>query len=311
MAGLLRCEGPILRPTDREDREVPDAGDARMTGAADWAAGVGDVWASEWRRTDRSFAALAAHLDAAILAAAPTTGLAVDLGCGAGQTSMALAAARPELRITGVDVSAELIQVAQTRAAERSPNLRFVRGDIAANAGHFAADADLLFSRHGVMFFDDPHAVFAALHDAARPGARLIFSCFRRASLNPWASEIVARVTGAAPAPANGYAPGPFGFADADWVTVMLTDAGWRDLHRKPIDYSYVAGEGPNPIADAASFFGRIGPVATAIRTAPEADRPRLRERLTTALAPHRQGDQVCFPAAAWLWSARASGARP
>jgi len=38
-----------------------------MTSAGDWTGRVGHVWAAEWRRTDRSFADLARHLDAAIV----------------------------------------------------------------------------------------------------------------------------------------------------------------------------------------------------------------------------------------------------
>ena len=84
-----------------------------MTTNAEWAGRVGDVWAREWSRTDRSFANLTPHLNNAVLAAAPERGCAIDLGCGAGETSIALATARPDLDVTGVDVSEDLIEVAR------------------------------------------------------------------------------------------------------------------------------------------------------------------------------------------------------
>jgi len=37
-----------------------------MTGAQEWQGRVGQNWAAEWERTDRSFAALTPHLLAAI-----------------------------------------------------------------------------------------------------------------------------------------------------------------------------------------------------------------------------------------------------
>ena len=278
-----------------------------MTTASDWAGAVGDVWAAEWRRTDRSFAHLSPHLNAAIIDAAPARGRAVDLGCGAGETSIALATARPDLLVTGVDLSPELVGVARVRAADLAPGLQFVAGDLAVDPRGYAAGANLLFSRHGVMFFADPPSVFAGLRAGVAPGATLVFSCFRQAALNPWASDLIGRVTRAAPAPPDGYSPGPFGFGEAAWVATMLADAGWTSPACEEIDYSYIAGEGTDPVGDAAGFFGRVGPVSAAIRNAPEADRDRLRDRLREGLGSYRHGNQVRFPAAAWLWSARAA----
>lgn len=142
-----------------------------MTVAADWAGRVGDVWAEEWRRTDRAFAGLAPHLDAAILDAVPPGPFtALDIGCGAGATSLALAAARPDARIVGVDLSSELVELARRRT-EQLGNCRFGAGDVLAHAA--AVRPDLLVSRHGVMFFADPHAAFAALRRAAAPPRRV------------------------------------------------------------------------------------------------------------------------------------------
>ena len=72
-----------------------------MTTAGEWSGGVGAAWAASWTQTDLSFAGLSPQLDAAILAAAPPgEARAIDLGCGAGATSIALATARPDLAST-------------------------------------------------------------------------------------------------------------------------------------------------------------------------------------------------------------------
>lgn len=276
-----------------------------MTAAPEWQTRVGDVWAAEWRRTDRSFAALSQQLDAAILAVAPEAGRAVDLGCGAGITSLALAAARPGLEILGVDLSAALVAVAQERAAQHGfDNLRFVTGMVPqALAPH--APFDLAVSRHGVMFFDDPVAAFRGIAAALRPGAPLVFSCFRSGAENPWAARTVAALGGRLDAPV-GYAPGPFALADRNMVRQLLADAGFNDISITPADYLYRAGEGTDPASDAADFFRRIGPVSRAIAEASEADRPALLERLRVVLADQVAGDVLEFPAAAWIVTARA-----
>ncbi|WP_033919851.1 class I SAM-dependent methyltransferase [Sphingomonas sp. 37zxx] len=276
-----------------------------MTGAADWKARVGDNWAAEWQRTDRSFEGLDPHLVAAILAAAPPNGRALDLGCGAGATSLAIASARPDLAIAAVDLSPALVAVAQARTADL-PNAEVFAGDV-LDAGS-ATPFDLIFSRHGVMFFPDPAAAFARLIQFVRPGGALVFSSFRDRSLNGWATETAAAL-GASPTPSGGSlgaGPGPFAFADRSEVAEFLASAGWTAIDARPIDYAYRAGAGLDALADAVDFLRRIGPAAALIAAAAEPERPALVERLTRACADRLLGGVVDFPAAAWLWSAQA-----
>jgi trans-aconitate methyltransferase len=267
----------------------------------DWQTRIGDVWAAEWRRTDRSLANLSSRLNAAILAAAPRdSGGVLDIGCGAGATSLALAAARPDLAVTGIDLSPALVAIAR----ERVPRASFHVADAAQDEVNVRPD--LIVSRHGVMFFADPVAAFRRLHTLASPGAPLVFSCFRDRAHNPWAGDLVAEVAGTMPVSAAGYAPGPFGFADPALVADILARAGWRAAVAEPVDFAYVAGEGDDPIADAVSYFTRIGPLASTIAAADPADRPGLIDRLATALAHRRADSCVQFPASAWVWSAEA-----
>ena len=268
-----------------------------MTDASEWTGRVGDSWAAEWRRTDRSFADLSRHLDAAILAAAPTGPFrALDIGCGAGGTSLALLAARPDAQIVGIDLSGELARVARSRVAGT-----FIAGDAIALApahGPF----DLLFSRHGVMFFDDPVAAFAALRASAGEGARLVFSCFRSRAENGWVTA-VDRAVGGAVAADEVYTPGPFGLASEAFTRDVLAGSGWTDATACAVDYAYVAGA---DVDDAMSFFSRIGPAARALAAADPVARPAIDARLRATLAARAEAGGVTFPAAAWIWTATA-----
>lgn len=276
-----------------------------MTTNADWAGRVGDIWAREWQRTDRSFADLTPQLITAALDAAPERGRAVDLGCGAGETAIALATARPSLDVTGVDVSAELIAVARARGAGIA-NLTFLEGDTSRLDPDTAAD--LFLSRHGVMFFDDPVAALSAIRRAGAPGARLVFSCFRDVGLNPW-SQLLDEPGTRDASPSTAYAPGPFGFADRTVTAAILARAGWEGAAARPVDYTYIAGAGDNPADDAREFFSRIGPASRLLADASPDRRAFLLDRLAKALAEHERGGQVKFPAAAWIWTARAGEA--
>ena len=271
----------------------------------EWQGRVGDAWAREWKRTDRSFADLSRQLNAAILAAAPETGKAIDLGCGAGETSIALAKARPALKVTGVDLSEDLVRVATERGAGIA-NLAFRQGDTAALKAN--THADLLFSRHGVMFFADPAAAFTSIRRAATPGAPLVFSCFADRARNEWARVLDEAAEQSGPA-ATGYTPGPFGFADRDMVAALLAKAGWVDAQATPADFTYVAGAGDNPVPDAVSFFTHIGPVARELAEATPERRTILFDRLAKGLASHESEGQIKFAAAAWIWTARAGEA--
>ncbi|MBB4154009.1 SAM-dependent methyltransferase [Sphingomonas jinjuensis] len=273
-----------------------------MTVTDEWTGIVGDVWAKEWRRTDRCFADLAQRLDAAIADVAPEEGRALDIGCGAGSTSLSLARAHPLLAITGVDVSPALIAVARSRSIDH-PQVDWRVGDIAVDP--LPRPMNLAVSRHGVMFFADPVAALARLRDVMTPGAPLVFSCFADPAANGFADPLVEAVIGT-PTPARppGYQPGPFGFADRDATAAMLAAAGWRDAGAEQVAFGYVAGEGDDAVADAAAFFTRIGPIARALRDLP--DHGAARERLTAVLGDHVSGNRVVLPALAWIWRARA-----
>ena len=273
-----------------------------MTSEEEWQDTVGRSWAAMYLQTDRSFAGLTTRLLERI---APLSGgVIVDLGCGAGELSLSLATSRPRARIAGLDISPELIEVARWRAGPVA-NAEF----LVANAASWKREGfvpDLLVSRHGVMFFADPTAAFAHLQAIAATGAHLVFSCFRASGENPWASDL-ARLL---PADSETRQPdsqesGPFAFARPERVREILEAAGWRDIAFEPCDYTYIAGEGDDPVADAKAFFARIGPAAAAMRRLAEDGRAALQANLRSWLETHRKGNRVTFPAAAWIVSAR------
>ena len=92
-------------------------------------------------------------------------------------------------------------------------------------AGHF----DVVASRFGVMFFDDPVAAFANLARATKPGGRLAFVCWQPVDRNPWFAEPLAAAMAVVPdpklPPPGG--PGPFAFSYPDRVCDVLRAGGF------------------------------------------------------------------------------------
>ena len=123
--------------------------------AAHWNGPGGQNWLKAQARLDHLMAGITRH--ALALANAQPGEAAIDVGCGPGTTTAALAAAvGPEGQVLGVDISRVLIDAAATR---RLSNATFVVADAGSHPFE-AASVDLIFSRFGVMFFADPVRAF-------------------------------------------------------------------------------------------------------------------------------------------------------
>src|SRR5690242_16240339 len=107
---------------------------ARPGVGIDWAKASGDAWAQRWRDTDRGLEPLQKHLVTAIAAKAPPRPFyALDIGCGPGSTSIAVALACPECSIAACDISEALAEVARQRTAGIQ-RIRVIVGDAQAVA---------------------------------------------------------------------------------------------------------------------------------------------------------------------------------
>jgi SAM-dependent methyltransferase len=272
-----------------------------MTDFRDWTGRTGESWAAEWRRTDRSFGGLTERLLQRSREFAFDSVL--DIGCGAGELSLALARGRPRTEVVGVDISPQLVEAARERGANLA-NVRFELGDAAQWTPPDNFRPEQLVSRHGVMFFDNPVAAFAHLAEIAAPAAGLLFSCFRGASEN----EIFTGIGKLLPPPErppDPHAPGPMAFADPERVRAILSEAGWGKISFEPFDFAMVAGVGEDAVSDAVEYFKLIGPAAAAMAELPQNERDEIVARMRTYLETREIEGMVALGAAAWIVTAR------
>lgn len=264
-----------------------------------WNSSGGERWAASVAHTDIMLAPVAA---AAIAHAAPgPQDRVLDIGCGCGATTLALAARVPAGHVTGLDISAPMLGVARARPDARG-NVAWVHGDAATHP--FAPGSfDLLFSRFGVMFFGDPVAAFAHLRGVVRRGGRLVFACWRPLPENHWMLvPLAAAQTHLPPLPQpEPNIPGPFAFADPARVVHVLTGAGWSPPQFTRIDCAIdiAAGGGLDAAVEHAT---QIGAAARALADQPEPVRTAALAAIRDALAPHATADgRVELPGAVWL----------
>ncbi|MCH8619497.1 methyltransferase domain-containing protein [Undibacterium sp. TS12] len=270
---------------------------------AAWNGQSGDRWVANQARLD---AVVAVFGQAAIEAAAPAKGERVlDIGCGAGASSLALAArVGPGGQVLGVDISESLIGLARTLAPQDTPAL-FQVAD-ASSAGLPEGAFDILFSRFGVMFFDDPTGAFAHMRCALRPGGRVAFVCWRGAAENDWVRLPMGAIKGILPpgAPPDPEAPGPFSFGDRGRVSRILTAAGFTDIVIAPFNASVPFGEGETrdaAIDDAVRMALEVGPLSRVLADQPDDIRARASAATRAAFASLPGERTVMINGAAWI----------
>jgi SAM-dependent methyltransferase len=233
--------------------------------------------------------------------AAPQTGERVlDVGCGCGDTSLALAELGTE--VLGVDVSESMLERARERAAGRK-ELRFVLADAAAHP--FApASFDLLLSRFGVMFFADPVAAFTNMRRGHAEGGRLCFVCWQTPAKNPWMTVPMRAAAAFVPeleAPVPG-APGPFAFVDPQRVTSILEAAGYRDVSVEPHDVLLRYGAS---LEETMSLVLRLGPASRILAVLSPAVQTAAVDAIREALRAFETPDGVWLGSGAFLVTAR------
>ena len=228
-------------------------------------------WIAMRRPFDR---ALGPFGRAAMEALAPRPGeLALDVGCGFGETTVELARACGAA--IGVDVSEPMLAIAR---AEAPPGVSYLCADAQTHA--FEQRFDLVFSRFGIMFFEDRAAAFANLRRAMSPGARFASVVWGAASENEWVQLPLRVVRRHMPVPDPSTGPGPFSLSDPAAFSRLLSASGFVDVSVRPLDL---------PFEGDATFLMQAGPVAAALReagAAGEALRPILEAELRAELPP-------------------------
>jgi SAM-dependent methyltransferase len=231
----------------------------------------------------------------------------LDVGCGAGATTVALAkAVAPGGFALGLDVSGPMLARAREVAPKSLP-LDFAQADATVYPFDHAS-FDLLASRFGVMFFADPIASFTNLRRALKPSGRLAFICWREPRDNPWMMTPLMAVYKHVPKmpPVGPEDPGPFALASEERVMRILGAAGFVDVAMEPRNLlmDIAIGRGLDAAVDGAV---QIGPASRALQGHPPETYEAAKGSIREALAPFLKGQSVALQGSIWIVTAKAS----
>lgn len=267
--------------------------------AALWNGHAGRAWVEAQDLLDHMFRPFENLLVEAVAANRP--GRVLDVGCGTGSTTLAIAnRLGAQAHCVGADISEPMIDLARARAVRAGSSTTFVRADAQVHAFD-PPSFDTMVSRFGVMFFDDPVRAFANLRRAARDGAALKLQVWRSGQENPFMTTAERAAMPLLPQlptrPANG--PGQFAFADRDHVTGILKQGGWGQIDIQPIDVVCTF-----PECELVRYFSWLGPVGQFLQQADEPTRDQIIEVVRAAFDPYVQSGEVRYTAACWSISA-------
>jgi SAM-dependent methyltransferase len=238
----------------------------------------------------------------------------LDVGVGTGPTTrQAASIVGATGSVTGVDIAAEMLVAAADRPSDPdAAPIEWRQADVGAWQPE-GEPYDVVMSRFGVMFFDDPVAAFANLHRVAAPGGRLVIAVWAERTASPFFELPYSIVMehrrrwgiGIEAPPDSG---GPFSLSDPATAHDVLGRAGWADVSSEPRPVLLAVGGGLPP-ADAAQISLDLGPARLASEDLDDDRIGQIREALTEVYADHvdDQG-HVVLEAAPVIITARRQG---
>lgn len=243
-----------------------------------WAHEDGDHWVAEAARYNELNSRTGEELmNAADLKSGERV---LDVGCGNGATTLEAAErVRPGGSVVGIDVSTPMLALAREWARSWNvANADFVEADAQVHpfpTGSF----DVVISRNGLMYFDDPIAAFTNLARSLRPSGRLAFTAPQGLHRNEWimAAGAVATPILGPPKGVTPGRPGPLGLAERDRAYAIVEAAGFVDISIQDVTVPMRIG---NDVDDAFAFILSIPFVSELFDTAT----PARQEQATVAV---------------------------
>jgi SAM-dependent methyltransferase len=276
---------------------------SQLEAGRDWGNQYRLVASEKWKA--KSAAMGTPVTEALVEYARPVPGSRVlDLASGTGEPAITLATrVGPEGSVTALDLSQDLLEIAEKRARSRGlKNFSTQPGD--AHSLPFPDDNfDLGTSRFGVMFFRDPRKALGELRRVLRTGARACFLAWGRFDQPYWKSMmgVVHRNVGGPLLPPDG--PNPFRFAERGSLSEMLRLSGFRSVEEQTVTLPWVW---PGPADEVWQQMKAVAvPFRPLLDRVPAERWPEIDAEVSREVTRYFDGEKISFGAEVILASGR------
>jgi ubiquinone/menaquinone biosynthesis C-methylase UbiE len=223
----------------------------------------------------------------------------LDVACGSGEPAITAAEiVRPNGYVTAVDLADEMLCLARSKAARRARyNVEFLEMD----AEHLQLnddDFDAATCRWGLMFFPEPIRAAREIARVLRRNGSFVTTTWAAGDDNPWISmpgRVASRFIVPSPVPPD--AIGPLRLSDAEMLSGILADSGFRSVSVTALSF-FLEFESLEEYWTNASTFS--APIENALGALALDQVKNLRRALLNEASQYLDGGTVRFPARAW-----------
>ena len=241
---------------------------------------------------------------AEILTVVAGAGRVLDVGCGSGRLTVALAAAGAE--VTGIDTNARQLAEARRQALEAGVVLTLREADFNTTLPFADGSFDAVTSRLALMAAGDAVATLTELRRVLVPGGRLATVLWAAPSENPWFG-LPREAIGAALGPERATFARAFGkLGDPEEAAAAHRAAGLNDVEAVRLHDLRTAPDAATYWRELSAENGHFRKVDAAMS---ERERAALEAELGVRLEAYREGTALSLPRTQVLVTAR--GADP
>lgn len=227
----------------------------------------------------------------------------LDLGCGCGSTTIDIAyKIKSTGQVTGIDISPTMLK----RAAENPNfnilnNIQFKLLD-AENDALSNCRYNSVYSRFGVMFFENSVKAFNNIYNSLSKNGEISFICWQQPRLNPWQSLGMQTLKKYIELPEKTEnRPGPFAFQEKDYIYNLLKATEFKNIliesHQQEIYFFSNCS-----ISESVKNYISINPVAEQILSKkPKKIRNKAFNSIVKEFEPFHTSKGLKFCSSTWL----------